>query len=68
MKYIPRVNVVYHGDYHRSQIPFEIDENDADELKLYGEVIKPEKKAEVDTQVEAQDDPKPAAKPKAKKK
>ena len=63
MKFIPRVNVVYHGEYHRSEIPFEIDETDADELKLYGEVIKPEKKkAEVDTEAE------PAAKPKPKKK
>lgn len=68
MKYIPRVNVVYHGEYHRSEIPFEIDESDADELKLYGEVIKPEKKAEVDTQVETEEELKPVAKPKPKKK
>lgn len=68
MIFIPRVNVVYHGEYHRSEIPFEIDESDADELELYGEVIKPEKKAQVDTQVDTQDEPKPAAKPKAKKK
>lgn len=67
MKYVPRVNVVYHGEYHRSEIPFEIDETDADEMKLYGEVIKPEKKkAEVDTQVDTEAEP--AAKPKPKKK
>lgn len=72
MIFIPRVNVVYHGEYHRSEIPFEIDETDADELKLYGEVIKPEQKAEdgtqVETQVETEDEPKPTAKPKPKKK
>ena len=64
MKYVPRVNVVYHGEYHRSEVPFEIDEADADELKLYGEVIKPQ----VDKQVDTEDESKPAAKPKPKKK
>ena len=36
MKFVPRVNVVYHGEFHRTDEAFEIDAADAEEMGFLG--------------------------------
>lgn len=46
MRFTPGCNVVYHGATHRAGIPFEIDQADADEMRMLGSIQKEDRSAE----------------------
>lgn len=38
MRFTPDYNVMYHGTFYHGNEPFEIDENDVEEMKKHGEI------------------------------
>ena len=65
MKFVPRVNVVYHGEFHRTDEAFEIDAADAEEMGFLGCIENnaecgmrnAELSTQEDTQEDTQDEP-----------
>ena len=61
MKFVPRVNVVYHGEFHRTDEAFEIDAADAEEMGFLGCIENNSecgiRNAELSTQEDTQDEP-----------
>ena len=61
MKFVPRVNVVYHGEFHRTDEAFEIDAADAEEMGFLGCIENNAecgmRNAELSTQEDTQEEP-----------
>lgn len=72
MKFTPDYGVMYHGVRYPANIPFEINDMDAEEMKLHGriEVVKakePPKPTEPEQELDEELEKKPAPKGRPKK-
>lgn len=57
MRFTPKYSVSYHGVIHKANVPFDIDEADAEELKKHGTVDAAERIVESETEEHVEEKP-----------